>query len=44
VVLKGGRLSEFGGRSINAAADHAELFRSNNMENIPRIVEVKKWY
>lgn len=46
IVIKSGKVSEYGGKSLNAASDHAELFINNKelIEKVARVRDVNKWH
>jgi hypothetical protein len=41
IAIKSARVSEFGGKSLNAASDHAQVFKDLENADCQRI---KKWY
>jgi hypothetical protein len=41
IAVKGARVSEFGGKSLNAADDHSSLFQELNHE---RCRQLLKWH
>lgn len=42
VAIKGAKVSDFGGHSLNAASDHAQLF--TDLVDNPNYDRVNKWY
>lgn len=43
IAIKSARTSEFGGRSLNAADDHAQLFKESEIQN-KELNRIKSWY
>lgn len=43
MAIKAARCSEFGGRSLNVAEDHASLFRESDFSH-PHAKKVKEWH
>jgi len=41
ICIKGARVSEFQGKSLNASSDHAQIF--TNMKDA-RVAQLQKWY
>jgi hypothetical protein len=43
MAVKAARCSEFGGRSLNIAEDHAQLFKESEFAH-PHAKKVKQWH
>ena len=43
LAVKAGRVSEFGGRSLNCSHDHASLYRMNELKENPEAIKIQTW-
>lgn len=44
LAIKAARVSDYGGRSLNAADDHAQLFKEKDFKNDKFVNNLLKWY
>jgi hypothetical protein len=45
IIIRGAKISDYGGKTLNLDSDHAEIFRERaDLKNLNRYHLVDKWY